>query len=148
MKSAGICRLGPWLPFVGPVYADVPRSIAAGGGSPDLGAAALQTLGALLLVIAVAALALWLTKRFTLHSNAAGGILKVIAGATVGQRERVVLVEVADTWLILGVAPGQVRILHSMTKPLGTTDSAKPAAGQRAVFQDWLRQIVNTHGGK
>lgn len=148
MKRAGLYRLGPWLPCSAPAYADAHRAVAAGASSPDLAAAAVQTLGALLLVIAVAALALWLTKRFTLRSNAAGGMLKVVAAAAVGQRERVVLVEVADLWLILGVAPGEVRILHTMAKSPETAAPVGPAAGQRAVFQDWLHRIVTTQGGK
>ena len=32
----------------------------------------------------------------------------------VGQRERVVVVEIGNTWLVLGIAAGQVRALHTM----------------------------------
>jgi flagellar protein FliO/FliZ len=149
MKGAGIYHLVAWLSFAGPVYADATRSITAGAGSPDLGVAALQTVGALLLVIAVAALALWMMKRLALRPHAAGAVVKVIAGAAVGQRERVVVVEVSDIWLILGVAPGEVKILHTMAKPHDTADSVNQATGRRAEFQNWLHQmIVNTRGGQ
>jgi flagellar protein FliO/FliZ len=37
-----------------------------------------------------------------------------LGGASVGARERVVLVEVENTRLLLGVAPGQVRTLYAL----------------------------------
>ena len=40
----------------------------------------------------------------------------------VGARERVVLVEVEGTWLVLGVAQGRVSLLHSL--PRGTLPEA------------------------
>jgi len=43
----------------------------------------------------------------------------------VGQRERVVVVEIGESWLVLGVAAGQVRALHTM--PAGKLPNA-PAA--------------------
>ena len=39
---------------------------------------------------------------------------KVHASLAVGPRERVVLVEMANEWLLLGVAPGRVSFLKSM----------------------------------
>jgi flagellar protein FliO/FliZ len=36
-----------------------------------------------------------------------------VATQALGQRERVVLVEIGDDWLLLGVAPGQVSALHT-----------------------------------
>jgi flagellar protein FliO/FliZ len=62
----------------------------------------------------------------------------------VGQRERVVLVEVADTWLVIGVAPGHVTALHSMPKGdianEGNSD-ARDARDARQGFPRWLRQV-------
>ena len=42
--------------------------------------------------------------------------IKTIAAASVGTRERVVLLEVADQWVLIGVAPGQVRSLATLPK--------------------------------
>jgi hypothetical protein len=41
-------------------------------------------------------------------------MLKIRGAAAVGPRERVVLVEVADRILVLGVAPGRVNTLHTL----------------------------------
>ena len=35
----------------------------------------------------------------------------------VGPKERVVLIEVGDTWLLLGVAASNVSLLHTLPKP-------------------------------
>ena len=43
--------------------------------------------------------------------------LKIEASVAVGTRERVVMVRAADTYLVLGVAPGQVRTLHVLDSP-------------------------------
>lgn len=101
----------------------------------------LQMLVGLLLVLAVIMAAAWLLKRFALNPGTATGTIKVIAGAAVGQRERVVLVEISGTWLVLGVAPGQVRTLHTMPKDHSeqvVTELSIPRKG----FQEWLKQIM------
>jgi flagellar protein FliO/FliZ len=114
----------------------VPASSAVSAGST------LHMLAMLLLVLAVIGVSAWLLKRFAANPGAASGAIKVIAGAAVGQRERVVLVEIGGTWLVLGVAPGQVRTLHTLPKasaePSGNELPAPPGKG----FQVWLRQVM------
>lgn len=86
----------------------------------------LQMMGGLILVLAVIAGITWLLKRFALIPTTATGTLKVVAATGVGQRERVVVVEIDNTWLVLGVAPGRVNKLHAMDKPApGTTDKTQ-----------------------
>jgi len=101
----------------------------------------LQMLAGLLLVLAVIGAAAWLLKRVAANPRTAAGSIRVVASAAVGQRERVVLVEIGGTWLVLGVAPGQVRALHSMPK-----DSAEhfgnPSAPPPTGFQAWLRHVM------
>ena len=85
----------------------------------------------------------WILKRINLPQYGAGSLLKVISGVAVGQRERIVLVEVNDTWLVVGVAPGQVRTLHSMPKaelPIPQTDALNTESGK--TFQSWLKQVM------
>ena len=96
------------------------RSVPWRAGSADSGATAyggmLQVILGLGLVLAAIAGCAWLLRRFGGLQAHGSGAIKVIGGSAVGQRERVVLVEVADTWLVIGVAPGQVTTLHSMPK--------------------------------
>jgi flagellar protein FliO/FliZ len=73
------------------------------------------TLG-LALVLAVIWAAAWLLRRIAPVGASSRSPIKLIATQAVGQRERVVLVEVADQWLLLGVAPGQVTALQTLPK--------------------------------
>jgi flagellar protein FliO/FliZ len=101
----------------------------------------LQVIVSLLFVLGAIVLVAWILKRINLPQNAAGSALKVISGVAVGQRERIVLVEVNDTWLVVGVAPGQVTALHSMPKNvLPTIDSAAPDTDNK--FKNWLKVVM------
>lgn len=102
----------------------------------------MQIIFSLLLVLAAVALVAWIMKRINLPQHGAASLLKVISGVAVGQRERIVLVEINDTWLVVGVAPGQVRTLHAMQKgqlPPSTGSSFGQPDGK---FQMWLKQMV------
>lgn len=101
----------------------------------------LQVIVSLLLVLAAVVLVAWVLKRINLPQSGSASALKVISGVAVGQRERVVLVEVNDTWLVVGVAPGQVNALHSMPKgsiPIPPNNAGNP----RNDFQSWLKKMM------
>lgn len=57
---------------------------------------------------------LLLARRVQQRSGSAQASVKIIGGAAVGARERVVLVEIADKVLVLGVSPGQIQALHTL----------------------------------
>lgn len=76
----------------------------------------LQVAAALAVVLAAIAGAAWLMRR-ALPRAGATGTVRVVGGTMVGPRERVVVVEVADTWLVLGVTSTQVNALHTLTRP-------------------------------
>lgn len=90
-----------------------------------------QIIFSLLLVLAAIALVGWLLKRVNSTKLGGGNLLKVLGGVAVGQRERIVLVEVNDTWLVVGVGPGQIRTLHTLQKQtLQNTENPAPGSGQ------------------
>lgn len=99
----------------------------------------LQMFAGLVVVLALLIAAAWLLKRFSVQQKIPGGAIKVIAGAAVGQRERVVLVEVGETWLLVGVAPGHVSALHSMPKV--EIDATETAVSEKG-FSTWLKQVL------
>ena len=70
-------------------------------------------LGVVLAMLLVGAVFVRRLGRIPGLSNQA---IKTIAAASVGTRERVVLLEVADQWVLIGVAPGQVRSLATLPK--------------------------------
>ena len=102
----------------------------------------MQIVFSLMLVLAAVLLVAWLLKRINLPQHGAANLLKVVSGVAVGQRERVVLVEINDTWLIVGVAPGQVRTLHTMSKGLIPAQAEHTFGNPDGKFQMWLKQMV------
>jgi len=91
-----------------PAYSPPPPAVSSGG--------VMQIILSLLLVLAAIVLVAWLLKRMNVAQQGAGHQLKVLGGVSVGQRERIVLVEIEDTWLVVGVGPGQIRTLHTLRK--------------------------------
>ena len=92
------------------------------------------------LVLGLIVAAGWFMKRFQLGPSAAG-LVKVVAGAAVGQRERVVIVEIGDTWMVLGVSPGSVNALTTL--PKGEVTSQKfPPTGTPDGFAGWLKATM------
>lgn len=71
----------------------------------------METAGGLILVLILIVGLAWLYRRVG-HMPAGGkGMLRVAGGISLGSRERVVVVEVEDKRLVLGVAPGRVQTL-------------------------------------
>ena len=96
------------------------------------------TLGMLLVLGLILGIA-WILKRSGRFQLAAGGGLRVLGGLSMGTRERVVLVQVGETQLLLGVAPGRVQTLHVLEQPLVGQDNASPAPG----FADQLGRLLS-----
>ena len=103
-----------------------------------------MVLGLAIVLGLVGALA-WLMKRLSALPGTGAGLIRVVGAAAVGQRERVVLVEVGETWLLLGVAPGQVRRLHTMPKAESAVPSTAVAASDQG-FSIWLRRMMEKRG--
>lgn len=119
-----------------------PSSAATAAGSASLAGSLGQMAFGLIVVVAVLLLCLWLLKHLGAPRGSARG-LKVLGAAPVGPRERVVLVEVADTVLVLGVAPGRVNMLHTVdpqdlavaAAPADTTDTTGFAARLKTLIE-------------
>jgi len=101
-----------------------------------------QVIFSLLLVLAAFVLVARLLKRMNLPRQGAGSLLKVVSGVAVGQRERIMLVEVNDTWLVVGVAPGQVRTLHTMPKAELPEIKGNSQTVADSKFHGWLKKVM------
>lgn len=95
----------------------------------------------LLLVLGIMMSIAWLLKRTGLSNISGNGApLKVIGGVSVGARERVMVVEVADQWIVVGVAPGRVNTLATLPRQEHTPVTASPATKN---FSSWLKQTID-----
>ncbi|MBL8376893.1 MAG: flagellar biosynthetic protein FliO [Burkholderiales bacterium] len=88
----------------------------------------LQMLPGLLFVLALIGALAWAARRFGAGRSVAPSHIRTVASASVGTRERVVIVEIAGEWMVLGVAPGRVDTIARMARPATATVPDTPAA--------------------
>jgi len=70
----------------------------------------------LLFVLMMIFLLAFLFKKYVGSSFISNTSLKTIAGVSVGQKERVVLVQAGERQILVGVSPGQVSMLYALEK--------------------------------
>ncbi|UNC49668.1 flagellar biosynthetic protein FliO [Enterobacter huaxiensis] len=106
------------------------------------GSPLLQVSGALFGIIAFILIAAWLAKRFGLAGKtAAARGLKVSASTSLGPRERVVIVDVEDTRLVLGITASNISVLHKLPPaPVPVDESAEAPADFQSVMKSLLKR--------
>ncbi|KLN52243.1 flagellar biosynthetic protein FliO [Variovorax paradoxus] len=123
----------------------VPTPVEA---APAVGASSLLQAGfGMFAVLGLIFLCAWAARRFGLQRLGGGQFVKVVSSTMVGQRERVVVVEVGGTWLVLGVAAGRVNALHSLPAqavppPLASAAPDARPAGAASLFAQKLRDSL------
>jgi len=123
----------------------LPLCGAAQAAEPGSAGSMLQVLPGLALVLALIALCAWVAKRIGPGRIAGGAAIKFVASQSVGSRERVVIVEVNQQWLVLGVAAGSVTTLSQMDKPETVSEAPAGGASQFAKppFAVWLEKALS-----
>ena len=120
--------------------APMPTSSTASPGAGGL----LKTIMALTLVLGLLAGLAWMMKRFGPKMSGGSANLRVVGALNLGGRERIMVVEVGDQWIVVGAAPGRVNALHTM--PRQEADLT-PAAAHGAIpannFSDWLKKTID-----
>ncbi|MDB7011952.1 flagellar biosynthetic protein FliO [Escherichia coli] len=109
--------------------------------APVSSAPLLQVSGALIAIIALILAAAWLVKRLGFAPKRTGvNGLKISASASLGARERVVVVDVEDARLVLGVTAGQINLLHKLP-PSAPAEDMPPAD-----FQSVMKNLLKRSG--
>ena len=83
----------------------------------------LQSFGGLVIVIALILVLAMVFRRFGDAGLGTPGNMKVLGGISVGQRERLVLVQIGSKQLLVGVAPGNVSQVMVFDEPLDNTSN-------------------------
>ncbi len=100
----------------------------------------LQVLLGLIVVLGLMAAAAWTLRRLGLSKIASASTVKIIGGVSVGSRERILVVEVADQWIVVGVAPGRVNTLSTLPKQeVASVPEVTPVSKN---FSVWLKQTI------
>ena len=67
-------------------------------------------------VLGAIALTAWFARRMGLGNAHGAQLMKVVSALSVGAKERVVVVEIGDQWMVLGVAAGRVNALATLPR--------------------------------
>jgi flagellar protein FliO/FliZ len=137
--ASGACSLALCLTSA-PSFAQA-AAIEAPGVS---GVAMLKMLLGLTLIVGVLFFGAYLLRKLNGgRSFGSTGPLKVVGGLMISARERIVLVEVGDSWIVVGIVPGQIKTLHTLPKGElpATSNSDRP-------FGQWLKQMTERNNDK
>ena len=109
--------------------------------SPVGGTELLSFMGSLVVVIGAIVLLGWLYSRSRTFGAANADAINIVATRALGAKERLMLVEVADKQLLVGMTASQVQTLHVFDTPVVT--AAEPVAStELAGFAGRLRSAL------
>ena len=102
---------------------------AAGGG---VGAQLTQLVLGLLLVLGLIFGLAWLLRRVQHAGPRQGQVIELISSRALGARDRLVLVQVGNEQILLGLTPGRITPLHVLKEPVQVPESSQPATPEFA----------------
>ena len=132
-----------WLLLLGGFFSQTLRAqsepLAKASMEPLSSPYLLQLTGGLLIVVVVILALAWLARKFNLNQHSQGGLIKIIAGLPLGTRDRIVLLQVGEEQILVGLTPGRIEKLHTLAVPL----EAPGEPIESASFSARLNRIMN-----
>jgi len=99
--------------------------------SSGLGGQLTQLVLGLLLVVGLIFVLAWLLRRVQSVGPGNGQVIEMIGSRALGPRDRLVLVQVGEEQILLGITPGRITPLHVLKTPVNV-DQSKPATPEFA----------------
>jgi flagellar protein FliO/FliZ len=128
--------------------AAAPVTVGQSAPGPSTGTL-LQTILALVLVLALLAALAWAAKRYGPRVAGNSANLRMVGALNIGGRERIMVVEVGDQWIVVGASPGRINALATM--PRGDAAASATLAGHApsaSSFSDWLKQTIDKRNAR
>lgn len=132
------CLIALLVALPGLAQADAAASVVSPAGS------LVQVIVGLTVVLGFIVTLAWLARRLGVAQTGRSGAIQIVGAASVGTRERVVVVEVAGQWLVVGVGAGQVSALATL--PRGELPTDPPV--QLPPFAARLKQLIENRRGQ
>ncbi|MFL9675922.1 flagellar biosynthetic protein FliO [Pseudomonas marginalis] len=107
--------------------------VAAAPVGGSVGGQLTQLVLGLLLVVGLIFVLAWLMRRVQSIGPGNAQVIEMIGSRALGPRDRLVLVQVGEEQILLGITPGRITPLHVLKTPVPTTQSqpATPEFAQR-----------------
>lgn len=116
-----------------------PLLAVAQESTPKVNAAYMvQVFFGLLAIIALIFAIAWFVRRFGQGTLLASSEMRIVGNLPLGAREKVVVVEVGQRQLVLGVTPQQINTLHTFDEPVLGKKIAKEPSDFRQKIQEIL----------
>ncbi|MDA8327930.1 MAG: flagellar biosynthetic protein FliO [Betaproteobacteria bacterium] len=113
-------RLTPLLMLWATSFAQAATTTHAEGSLSSAFSLLQVALSLLVILVLIMGMA-WFAKRYLSSHTSTNTAIKMISGLNVGGRERVLLLEVGEQWVVIGVAPGHISTLTTMPRQPVTT---------------------------
>lgn len=101
-------------------------------------------LGLILVLLVIGGLAI-LSRRVLHYGGDDNGQLSILAGLSMGPRERIVLLRAGRTQLVVAVCPGRIQTLHVLDEPAPEVTRRDNIDGQKG-FQAQLTRLLGRRG--
>ena len=108
----------------------VAQAAAAPVGS-GVGGQLTQLVLGLLLVVGLIFVLAWLMRRVQRVGPGNGQVIELVGSRALGPRDRLVLVQVGEEQILLGLTPGRITPLHVLKTPVNV-DQSQPATPEFA----------------
>jgi flagellar protein FliO/FliZ len=116
--------------------------------APSASGSILTTIFSLILVLALLVGLAWLLKRYGPKTVAGGANIKLVGALSVGARERILVLEVGEQWIVVGASPGRMNALATMPRQEGEPGLNTPPNGlPGANFAEWFKQTIEKRNG-
>jgi flagellar protein FliO/FliZ len=119
----------------------VAQTAAPATAAATAGPSLLPMVLVLVLVVALIPASIWLLKRLGAGSPASAAGMKIVAQLPLGPRERLVVVEAGERWLLLAVTASSINRVGTLAK-----GSLPAAEGTGGGFAQLLNSARQSHG--
>lgn len=129
-------------------------AVAAENISNEISASVyLQAFLSLIFILGILFFATWILRKVSGGQGFGNQKIKVIGGVALSPREKIVLLQIADECLVVGVVPGQIRTLHQVAldkvcSPEEIDELSQQSKGKndleiKNLFQNLLNKKIN-----
>lgn len=101
----------------------------------------LQVLTALISVIVIIFVLSIVLRKFNMVPGANSGIIKIVSGLALNNKDRLLLVQVGDEQVLLSVSPGNISKLHKLAKPVLKSEEQQVSTDNKKNFSTLLNTL-------
>lgn len=100
-----------------------------------------QIISSLALILLLIFVSAWLFKRFGKVNGLASDNMQVLANMAVGQRERVILLQVGKEQILLGVTASRISLLHELKEPIDVSKPSNKTSFKQSISQSFAARL-------